>query len=120
YMEVTAWELVPPEEGEELRKQRLDNFLTFWGPGGLASPDDVEALETCQRSFAGHRELEWSDVSRGMSVPRPSSTDELQMRTWWRRWNELMTGESLPPEEHEPLGEAYTAPRRFPAEQTSD
>jgi p-cumate 2,3-dioxygenase alpha subunit len=47
-MEVTAWELVPPEEGDELRKQRLDYFLTFWGPGGLASPDDVEALETCR------------------------------------------------------------------------
>ena len=32
YMEVTAWELAPPEEGPELRAQRLDNFLTFWGP----------------------------------------------------------------------------------------
>src|SRR5699024_4355305 len=57
YMEVTAWELIPPEEGDELKQQRLDNFLTFWGPGGLASPDDVEALETCQRSFASYKEL---------------------------------------------------------------
>lgn len=111
YMEVTAWELVPPEEGAELRKQRLDNFLTFWGPGGLASPDDVEALETCQVGFGSARELEWSDISRGMSNPVNSTTDELQMRTWWRRWNQLVTGEQLPPEEKAPLESAFMAPR---------
>ena len=32
YMEVTAWHVVPPEEGDDLRAQRLDNFLTFWVP----------------------------------------------------------------------------------------
>jgi len=111
YMEVSAWELVPPEEGAELRRQRLDNFLTFWGPGGLASPDDVEALETCQRSFAARAELPWSDISRGMSLDIPSGNDELQMRTFWRRWNYLVTGEQLPPEPHGPLESLYTAPR---------
>lgn len=109
YMEVTAWELAPPEEGEELRRQRLDNFLTFWGPGGLASPDDVEALETCQRSFAAQRELAWSDISRGMHRPVVRGSDEFQMRTWWRRWNEIVTGETLPPEEHEPIEGFYAA-----------
>jgi benzoate/toluate 1,2-dioxygenase alpha subunit len=111
YMEVTAWELVPPEEGEDLHRQRLDNFLTFWGPGGLASPDDVEALETCQRSYAARREVQWSDISRGMYSHRASANDELQMRTFWRRWNRLITGEELPPEEQEPLDELYTAQR---------
>jgi p-cumate 2,3-dioxygenase alpha subunit len=113
YMEVTAWELAPPEEGEELHRQRLDNFLTFWGPGGLASPDDVEALETCQRSFAGRRELAWSDMSRGMHKPVPTGGDELQMRTWWRRWNEIITGETLPVEEHDELSGFYAAPRQL-------
>jgi len=112
YMEVTAWELAPPEEGPELRRQRLDNFLTFWGPGGLASPDDVEALETCQRSFAASTELGWSDISRGMHKSAPSGTDELQMRLWWRRWNELITGEALPPEPHDELDAFYLARRR--------
>lgn len=114
YLEVTAWELAPPEEGDELRKQRLDNFLTFWGPGGLASPDDVEALETCQVGYGGRKELQWSDISRGMNRSTNSSTDELQMRTWWRRWNELITGETLPPEEQAPLDEMFHAPRRSP------
>jgi p-cumate 2,3-dioxygenase subunit alpha len=113
YMEVNAWELAPPEEGPELRRQRLDNFLTFWGPGGLASPDDVEALEMCQRGFFAHAELPWSDISRGMDPGRvPLGDDELQMRQWWRRWNELMTGEPPTPEPHPPLPGNLTAPRR--------
>jgi len=111
YMEVSGWELVPPEEGPELRRQRLDNFLTFWGPGGLASPDDVEALETCQRSFAAQKELPWSDISRGMNRDVAAGDDELQMRTFWRHWNRLMTGEALPSEPHLPLDESYTSPR---------
>jgi len=113
YMEVTAWELAPPEEGAELRRQRLDNFLTFWGPGGLASPDDVEALETCQRSFAARRELGWSDISRGMNKPVAAATDELQMRTWWRRWNEIITGEVLPVERHDELTGFYSGARQL-------
>lgn len=113
YMEVTAWQLVPPEEGDELRQQRLDNFLTFWGPGGLASPDDVEALEVCQKGFAAHKELAWSDISRGMVSPQPSGTDELQMRTFWRRWNELVTGELLPPEQHDPPDGVFSGRRRL-------
>jgi p-cumate 2,3-dioxygenase alpha subunit len=119
YINVSAWELAPPEEGEELRRQRLDNFLTFWGPGGLASPDDVEALETCQRSFAARDELPWSDISRGMNKAAPGGSDELQMRLWWRRWNELMTGEKLPPEPHDPLEPFFRAPRRPQGSQAS-
>jgi benzoate/toluate 1,2-dioxygenase alpha subunit len=112
YMEVTAWELAPPDEGAELKRQRLDNFLTFWGPGGLASPDDVEALETCQRSFAAVKELAYSDISRGMNKDAPSGSDELQMRLFWRRWNELVTGEQLPPEPHAALDDFFRAQRR--------
>lgn len=103
FMEVTAWHLVPPEEGPELLAQRLDNFLTFWGPGGLASPDDVEALESAQQAFATHKELAWSDISRGMNNSVNGGLDELQMRSWWRRWDELMTGEVHAPEEKDPL-----------------
>lgn len=111
YMEVTAWELAPPEEGPELKRQRLDNFLTFWGPGGLASPDDVEMLESAQKAYASVRELEWSDISRGMHKDVPIQSDEYQMRTFWRQWNEIITGEVLPPEDYDPLPDYWTAPR---------
>lgn len=95
YLRVTAWQLAPKNEDATLRRARLDNFLTFWGPGGLATPDDVEALECCQQGFLGAKELGWSDVSRGMTKERPGSTDELQMRTFWRRYNEIMSGEPM-------------------------
>jgi p-cumate 2,3-dioxygenase alpha subunit len=90
YMEVNAWSLAPIDESAEDSAMRLDNFLTFLGPGGFATPDDVEMLETCQRGFA-NREVVWSDISRGMKRERPSITDESQMRAFWRRWNQLMT-----------------------------
>ena len=70
---------------------RLDSFLTFLGPGGFATPDDVEALESCQIGFRA-TENEWSDISRGMLRPAPLSTDELQMRGFWRQWHAHMQG----------------------------
>ena len=100
YMEITGWQLAPVGEDEELRRLRMDNFLTFWGPAGLATPDDVEALERCQRGFAAGRAAPWSDISRGMTKAHPSGLDELQIRTFWRHWNKLITGETLPPEEN--------------------
>ena len=54
-------------------------------------PDDVEMLESCQRGYATVREVEWSDISRGMKREEPLATDELQMQVFWRRWNELLT-----------------------------
>ena len=70
---------------------RLDSFLTFLGPGGFATPDDVEALESCQ---AGYRAtgVEWSDLSRGMLKLEPGTSDELQMRGFWRQWHADMQG----------------------------
>jgi hypothetical protein len=93
-MEVNAWALAPIDESAEDSALRLDNFLTFLGPGGFATPDDVEMLESCQRGFM-NREAQWSDISRGMKRDHPSIIDEMQMRTFWRRWNVLMTEPKL-------------------------
>lgn len=78
------------DETPENRALRLDNFLTFLGLGGFATPDDVDMLESCQRGFL-NREVEWSDMSRGMKSDHPVPTDELQLRTFWRRWNQLIS-----------------------------
>ncbi len=91
-MLVSAWNLAPVDEKPDARAMRFDNFLTFLGPGGFATPDDVEALESCQRGFA-NPEVGWSDISREMNRADPMPTGELQMRTFWRRWNELLTRE---------------------------
>jgi phenylpropionate dioxygenase-like ring-hydroxylating dioxygenase large terminal subunit len=92
YMEVDAWANMPRGESQELRQKRMENFISFLGPAGFGTPDDVYALEGCQRGFAAWRELSWSDISRGMGKDQPSSQDELQMRAFWRRWHALMQG----------------------------
>ena len=91
-MAVTAWHLVPKEESGAALARRLDSYLTFLGPGGFATPDDVEILESCQAGFSA-TELEWSDISRGMHNPHPGTTDEIQMRGFWRT---ARTGRGLP------------------------
>ena len=91
-MKVTAWAVGPAEESERARARRLDSFLTFYGPGGFATPDDVEALESVQAGLATWRETEWSVMSRGMNkTGEQLNTDEEHLRTFWRRWNALMT-----------------------------
>ncbi len=90
-MKVTAWHLVPREESDAALTTRLDSYLTFLGPGGFATPDDVEALESCQAGFRA-TEAEWSDISRGMLTPCPGTADELQMRGFWRQWHANMQG----------------------------
>ena len=91
-MRVTAWALGPKEETATSRARRLDSFLTFYGPGGLATPDDVEALEMVQKGLSTWREVPWSEISRGMNKPgNQLNTDEEHLRAFWRRWNELMT-----------------------------
>ncbi len=52
--------------------------------------DKVEALEACQAGFRAEG-VQWSDISRGMHR-EPRSTDELQMRGFWRRWHGHMMG----------------------------
>ncbi|WAH37990.1 aromatic ring-hydroxylating oxygenase subunit alpha [Alicyclobacillus dauci] len=95
HMKITAWAIGPTDESPRARARRLDSFLTFYGPGGFATPDDVEALEVVQQGIATWQELEWSDLSRGMMKKDEDqlNTDELHLRTFWRRWNELMTKE---------------------------
>jgi p-cumate 2,3-dioxygenase alpha subunit len=88
-MDVTAWEMAPRSEPAQLRRRRLDSFLTFLGPAGFATPDDVEALESCQQGFDSGG-IEWNDLSRGMARQHPETNDELQMRVFWRRWAQQM------------------------------
>jgi hypothetical protein len=91
-MHVTAWALGPVEETESQRARRLDAFLTFYGPGGFATPDDVEALELVQQGLANWRDDPWSEMSRGMAKEDEQlNSDEHHLRTFWRHWNKLMT-----------------------------
>ena len=89
-MTVSSWALAPVGEAPDFRKRRLDNFLEFLGPGGFATPDDVEALESCQRGYRNQNAAGWNDISRGMGKEQPAADDESQMRTFWREWGRRM------------------------------
>jgi phenylpropionate dioxygenase-like ring-hydroxylating dioxygenase large terminal subunit len=95
HTKITQWSLATAGEGADLRARRLENFITFQGPGGFATPDDLEALEACQAGYRAGAGVPWSDLSRGMhrehSGQSCSYTDEKQMRAFWRQWQKLMS-----------------------------
>ncbi|MDB5976523.1 MAG: p-cumate dioxygenase, partial [Nevskia sp.] len=97
-MQVFGWALAPKEESAWARKYRLSNFLEFLGPGGFATPDDVEALEQCQRGFENMREAPWSDISKGMGKEKVNYDDELQMRAFWMQWQQRTQATAFAPE----------------------
>jgi p-cumate 2,3-dioxygenase alpha subunit len=89
-MSVTAWALAPRGQTADDRALTLQAFLTFFGPGGFATPDDIEILEGCQAGFA-NTEVRWADYSRGMGDAATSHDSDLPIRAFWRRWRELVT-----------------------------
>lgn len=94
HMTVSSWALGPKGEATTSRKRRLDNFLEFLGPGGFATPDDVEALQSAQRGYSNYRFAPWNDISRGMLRDVPVADGEEQMRCFWRAWDSLMTADA--------------------------
>jgi len=90
-MRVRAWAFGPTEETPTARAVRLDSFLTFYGPGGFATPDDIEALESVQAGLATYREVPWSIMTRGIAKEGEQlNTDELHLRAFWVQWDKLM------------------------------
>lgn len=87
---MTVWAMAPKDESDAQLERRLNNFVSFLGPGGFAHPDDLEAVESCQDGFRSH-EIEWSDFSRGL-CREPELMDELPMRAFWRKWHAQMMG----------------------------
>jgi p-cumate 2,3-dioxygenase subunit alpha len=96
-MIIRAWSFGPADESPLLQKIRNECTLSFLGPGGFATPDDVEMLELCQRGF-DTGDVEWNDMSKGYQAGERSLCDEnprfdneLQMRAYWSRWDQLMS-----------------------------
>ncbi len=91
YVEVNAWALGPVEESDWLRKYRLFNFTEFLGPGGFATPDDVEAIEKCQQGYGANAGGMFNDISKGMlREGGPAFDDEAQMRAFWLEWDKRL------------------------------
>lgn len=93
--DVRAWQLVPREEDPDARALRMKTVVSFIGPGGLATPDDIEAYEAVQRGIDATAHdaragIDFSDMSRGMADEvkgvQGRSIDEGAMRGFWRHW----------------------------------
>ncbi len=96
-MIVNTWALAPKGESPWLREIRLKNFLEFLGPGGLATPDDNEALERCQKGYRNNKEAPWTDMSKGtLREAEASMDDELQLRAFWMEWGRCLDRCPLP------------------------
>jgi p-cumate 2,3-dioxygenase alpha subunit len=96
-MRVNAWALAPVDESEQMRELRLDNFVSFLGPAGFGSSDDVEMLELCQKGLV-HAPVNWNELSKGMGsgdlrTAECAPDDEGQMRAYWAQWDLMMRGE---------------------------
>jgi len=91
---VTVWGAGFSNESREERAARINGLISFIGPGGFGTPDDVEILESCQRAYA-HSALGYSDFSRGMGPGTQRHTDEEQNRSFWREWSRRL-GQQIP------------------------
>jgi p-cumate 2,3-dioxygenase alpha subunit len=95
---VHIWSIAPKEEHPLVRKVRLQNHLTFIGPGGFAHPDDYEIFDLMARGNAASPS-KWHDYSKGFRaapdlrvVRGDDQFDELQQRAWWSQWDRIMGG----------------------------
>lgn len=83
---VTVWGAGFSDESQQERAARINGLISFIGPGGFGTPDDVEILESCQQAYA-HSALGYSDFSRGLGPGTQRHTDEEQNRSFWREWS---------------------------------
>ena len=97
---VAQWTMATKGEPESIRQRRLDSYITFQGPGGLATPDDMEACESCQLGYQSAAEVPWSDISRGIHKEGTGesfvASDEIQQRAFWRHWRLADVGSPEP------------------------
>ncbi|QQN75321.1 Rieske 2Fe-2S domain-containing protein [Croceicoccus sp. YJ47] len=94
------WNLAPKGEDARLRRIRLQNHLTFVGPGGFAHPDDYEIFD--RRALADAASPQFMhDYSKGMQPDEDGDiltgvgdqADEAQQRAWWAQWDRVVRGE---------------------------
>lgn len=88
-VEVSVWGVGFADETSLERAARIDGLVSFVGSGGLGTPDDIEILESCQRSYS-HHGLGYSDFSRGLADDTHHHTDEGQNRAFWMEWTKRM------------------------------
>ncbi|MBT6429089.1 MAG: Rieske 2Fe-2S domain-containing protein [Rhodospirillaceae bacterium] len=107
--EVRVYCIAPKGESREARVARLRKFEDFFMVTGMATPDDLAALEDCQIGSMG-RQAQWNDMERGITVVTKGPDDlarvlgaevassagnwdhEILYHGYFRHWAKLMNG----------------------------
>ncbi|WP_142850254.1 Rieske 2Fe-2S domain-containing protein [Telmatospirillum sp. J64-1] len=105
---VSVYCIAPKGESPEARAARLRKFEDFYMVTGMATPDDLAALEDCE-SGAKATGARWNDMTRGLATmtegpdevaaelgAKPVTSNscwdfETLYHGFYRRWSELMT-----------------------------
>lgn len=66
---VTVYCIAPRGESDEARQARIRKFEDFYMVTGMATPDDLAALEDCQKGARGELSP-WTEVTRGIDTMR--------------------------------------------------
>jgi p-cumate 2,3-dioxygenase subunit alpha len=99
--QLRAYEFGVVGEPPEARERRLNNLLMFVGPGGFATPDDLEAQQLAQSGYFAtvddpRAQIPWNDISRGFDQEIAGETtdiyNEANLRAFWRFWHGWVTG----------------------------
>ena len=109
--EVRVYCIAPRGESREARAARLRKFEDFYTVTGMATPDDLAALEDCQHGANGAL-TRWNGLDRGLGMvskgpdeaaqdigvnPLTSGTTydhETLYYGFFRKWRDLMGGEA--------------------------
>lgn len=107
---VTVYCIAPRGESEQAREARIRKFEDFYMVTGMATPDDLTALEDCQIGASGQT-AQWTDCERGISSmqqgpdehakalgmnPATSNSDwdfETLYYGYYHKWLEMMSKE---------------------------
>jgi benzoate/toluate 1,2-dioxygenase alpha subunit len=105
--EVTVYCIAPKGESERARSARLRKFEDFYLTAGMATSDDIAALEDIQAGSLG-RHARWSEFTRGLAhmihgadddaralgfepaTTSPNWDHETLFHGLYRRWRDLM------------------------------
>jgi ubiquinone/menaquinone biosynthesis C-methylase UbiE len=83
---ITQWSLATAGEDPDMRARRLENFITFQGPGGFATPDDLEALEACQAGYRTGAGVPWSAFGTDGIEAQADTNRPLALKVLPREW----------------------------------
>lgn len=71
---VSVYCIAPKGESAQARAARIRKFEDFYMVTGMATPDDLAALQSCQAGVQGEM-VQWTNVTRGLANIKPGADE---------------------------------------------